>query len=218
MPPNLSDSVTACAASTGFLLRLKSEIGAPSSGCLSTASLGVCSGRQEYSVNAQPSALLVTGTICLWLFKPSYHFEVFKQNPNASHSHPSFTDWLFALQRETQCSLDWSNEPALKSVLTRGSGKKPVWNRCIFHSKKDFCLGLAVCILTVSVLLAHSSDRSHVLLTSRSLSKSLYCYGLEISFSPFLFSNQRGRRPYGDSRESWSCGTNNSGEPECAKL
>lgn len=84
VPPNLSDSVTACADSTGFLLRLKSEIGAPSSGCLSTASLGVCSGRQEYSVNVQPSALLVTGTICLWLFKPSYHFEVFKQNPNAS--------------------------------------------------------------------------------------------------------------------------------------
>lgn len=67
VPPNLSDSVIACADSTGLLLRLKSEIGAPSSGSLSIASLDVYGGRHEYCTNVHPSALLVIGTICLWL-------------------------------------------------------------------------------------------------------------------------------------------------------
>ena len=92
VPPNLSGSVIACADSTG-LLRLKSAIGAPSSGSLSIASLDVYGGRHEYSTNVHLSALLVIGTICLWLFKPSYHLEFL----NKSWTPLSFSPWFYRL-------------------------------------------------------------------------------------------------------------------------
>lgn len=110
------------------------------------------------------------------------------------------------------------NPSNIKTCIThtRRSGKKPIWNSCIPTFKKDLYPGLfAVCILTISKLLVHSYGRSAVLLASPIWAREpLCCYRLMISFSLFLFSNQRDRRPYRDSRESWPCSTNNSGESE----
>lgn len=105
------------------------------------------------------------------------------------------------------------NEPFLPENL--GKWEKAHVKQLFSAFKRDlYPRLLAACILTISILLVYSYGRYALLLASPSLSKrSLWYCRLNDSFL-FLFSNQRGTRSCGDSREGWSCSTHNSGESE----
>lgn len=69
------------------------------------------------------------------------------------------------------------NPSYLKMCIThtRGSGEKPIWNSCISTFKKDlYPRLLAVCILTIAILLVHSFRRCCFVGISKSEQGSRY--------------------------------------------